>query len=122
MGATRDTVLVVDDDREVVAVLAEALAEAGFRVRVAYDGQMALEAIRHAGADLVIADVRMPRLDGLALARALRDRANPPVVLLMSAWPLPSAEPGVEAIGKPFDLDRVVAAAAAAVARGRPIR
>jgi len=118
----RDTVLVVDDDREVVAVLAEALAEAGFRVRVAYDGQMALEAISHAGADVVIADVRMPRLDGLALARALRDRANPAPVLLMSAWPLPAPDPGVEVIGKPFDLDRVVAAAAAAVARGRLLR
>ncbi len=111
------TVLIVDDDREVVAVLAEALTEAGYRVRVAYDGQMAMEALGHAGTDLVIADLMMPRLDGLGLLRALRERPDPAPVLMISAWPGLSTEPGLQVIAKPFDLDEVIAAASALIRR-----
>jgi DNA-binding response OmpR family regulator len=115
------TVLIVDDDHAVVAVLAEALTEAGFRVRIAYDGQMAMEAISHAGTDLVIADVRMPRLDGHALLRNLRDRPDPVPVLLISAWPGATSDPEVAVISKPFDIDEMIAAAVNAIGH-RPIK
>ena len=115
------TVLIVDDDRETVATLAEALAEAGFAVRIAYDGEMALDAIDRAQADVVLADVRMPRLDGVGLLRQLGSREPRTPVLLMTAWPATVGEhaPGIPVMRKPIDLDAVVAAVSAAMGRVR---
>jgi PAS domain S-box-containing protein len=84
----RDTparVLVADDNTDMRDYLARLLSGVGYQVESVSDGQQALEAIRARVPDLVISDVMMPRLDGLALVAALRtDRrtATLPVVLL----------------------------------------
>jgi CheY-like chemotaxis protein len=109
------TVLIADDDRALVAVLSEALAEEGYNVRIAYDGRMAIEAIQHASADLVIADIQMPRMSGLELHEAIRSRPRPVPVVLMSAWPALAAREDVVVLEKPFDLDQVLATVASAL-------
>ena len=68
----RTTVLVVDDHADIRDYVRSVL-EPDYRVLEAADGQFGLECAREALPDLVIADVMMPRLDGLGLARALRD-------------------------------------------------
>jgi two-component system chemotaxis sensor kinase CheA len=81
-----DVVLAEDSlaTREVLRVLLE---EQGFRVRVAADGDEALQRIVERAPDVLVSDVNMPRRDGLSLARALRARAETerlPIVLLTS--------------------------------------
>ena len=81
-------VLVVDDDPGLRAVLARALADAGYRVLTAADGE---EALALAGTligqlGLVITDIRMPVMDGLTLAGRLAHLPSPPPVLFISGY------------------------------------
>ena len=79
------TVLIVDDDPEFRRVARELLADAGLTaVAEAVDGQGALAAVERFRPDAVLLDVHLPDSDGFALARALRDRARRPRVLLTS--------------------------------------
>jgi CheY-like chemotaxis protein len=68
------TVLVVDDDRELAGVLAEALGELGYRVECAHDGEGALRHIGELRPAAIILDLLMPRMDGLALLSVLDAR------------------------------------------------
>ena len=78
-------VLLVDDDRSLLDVLSLAFGEAGHEPRIAADGLAALESIRAAPPELVVADVNMPRLDGFSLCRRLRESGDrTPIILLTS--------------------------------------
>ena len=66
-------VLVVEDEPALAAAVSEALTDAGFRVDRAGDGQEALERIRERVYDLVVCDLKMPRMDGRALYKAISD-------------------------------------------------
>jgi CheY-like chemotaxis protein len=102
-------VLVVDDDPDTLALLAEILAGAGYRVRTARDGAEALAAIAHARPDALVTDVRMPGLGGPDLAAALRERGERiPTVLVSATAPPPGAGP-LPFVAKPFDLDHLLA-------------
>ncbi len=68
-----DRILIVDDEEDILYVLEGHLTRAGYSVTTARDGKEALARFREARHDLVIADVRMPKLDGLGLLRALRE-------------------------------------------------
>jgi len=68
-----DRILVVDDEEDILYVLEGHLTRAGYSVTTARDGEEALTRFREARHDLVIADVRMPKLDGLGLLKALRE-------------------------------------------------
>jgi DNA-binding response OmpR family regulator len=77
--------LVVDDDRQLIEVLSIALGDAGHEVRAAHDGLEALDLVRSFRPALVVADVNMPRLDGFAMCRRLREGGDAtPIVLLTS--------------------------------------
>jgi len=102
------SVLVVDDDPAIAAILAEALDEEGYNVRRAYNGQQALDAIELEPVDLVISDVVMPQVNGLALTEQLRDADIQTPVVLMSAMLGSIALPGVSFVRKPFDVDHVL--------------
>ena len=84
---TAARVLVADDNTDMREYLARLLGGAGYRVDTVIDGQQALEAVRADVPDLVVSDVMMPRLDGLALVSALRadSRTAAVPVLLLSA-------------------------------------
>ena len=68
-------VLVVEDEPALAAAVSEALTDAGFRVDRAADGQEALDRVRENVYDLVVCDLKMPRMDGRAFYRALADTA-----------------------------------------------
>lgn len=83
----RAHVLVVDDALAVRELQRSILQRAGYDVRVASDGEEALALLAERGADLVLTDIEMPRMDGLQLTRAIRSRpalAGLPVVVLTS--------------------------------------
>ncbi|HSN13140.1 MAG TPA: response regulator, partial [Anaeromyxobacteraceae bacterium] len=78
-------VLVVDDDAGVRYTLREILESEGLAVDEAGDGEEALRALDGGGHALVITDLRMPRLDGMALLKAIAARAPAPRVVLVTA-------------------------------------
>lgn len=77
-----ETILVVDDDREIVGAIALLLEAEGFRVLKAYDGMEALEKAVDPLLRLIIMDVMMPKLDGLSAVLRIRERQNLPILVL----------------------------------------
>lgn len=76
------TVLVVDDDRDIVSAISRLLKDEGLNVLTAYDGLEALEIIAERQVELLIIDVMMPRLDGLSALMKIRQHNNIPVIVL----------------------------------------
>jgi DNA-binding NtrC family response regulator len=114
-------VLVVDDDAGVRYTLREILESEGLAVDEAADGEEALRKLDAGGHALVITDLRMPRLDGMALLRAITARAQAPRVVLVTAHG--SERQAVEAMKagafdyfrKPFEPDELLAVVRRAV-------
>ena len=120
-GISRPRILVVDDEASIRDLLAKTLALAEYDVDVAADGRSALERMRLYPYDLLIADLRMPGMDGLAVIReAKRYKADLPVLIITGYSTESSA---IEAVNlgvagyltKPFRVPQVLAAAAKAL-------
>jgi len=78
------SVLVVDDERDIVELLRHALTQAGFRVVSAGDGRQAIDLARRERPDLIVLDLMLPELSGTEVARALkRDEATRAIPILM---------------------------------------
>lgn len=75
------TILICDDDRDIRRALRIYLTGEGYRVLEAENGAQALE-LQESGVDLVLMDVMMPGMDGMAATMKLRERSNVPVILL----------------------------------------
>ncbi|HWK80420.1 MAG TPA: response regulator [Thermomicrobiales bacterium] len=104
MARNGRTVLVVDDERYIVDLLTDLLDDEGYRVISAFDGLAALQKVKEEAPDLILADIMMPRLDGLALLTRIREEYSGVPVVLMSAAVTPLMHE-VPYIAKPFDLD-----------------
>jgi two-component system, OmpR family, response regulator MprA len=102
------SILVVDDDREIAAILTEVLAVEGFDVRNVQDGATALHEISRAPPDLIISDVSMPFIDGVVLTKNLRARGIQIPIVLVSAALRHFDMAGVIFLAKPFDLDEMI--------------
>jgi len=101
------TILVVDDDATLRCLLAIALEDAGYRVEEAHDGIQALAQVGRCSPDLILTDLRMPRLDGIELARLLAPHTPPTPLILMSADPLPP-NCSLPFIRKPFQIEELL--------------
>ena len=75
-------VLVVDDEPRIVEVVRDYLADAGYRVSTARSGDEALRHVRSITPDLVVLDLGLPGMDGLDVARAVRQTSNVPIIML----------------------------------------
>jgi DNA-binding response OmpR family regulator len=75
-------ILLVDDDASLLVVLAEQLHDDGYEVATARDGQEALRRLEAGWPDLILLDLMMPRVDGLALARQIKADADLPIIVL----------------------------------------
>lgn len=104
---SKPSVLIVDDDPRVVDVLQELLEDEGFKVHCEGDGRNALHSIERHQPDVVLADMRMPIMDGVTLLQEITDRWEEIDVIMMSATESPAGLP-VPFIQKPFDLEEVV--------------
>lgn len=76
------TVLVVDDDREIVESIAIFLQADGYLVRKAYNGLEALDIVMTENVHLIILDIMMPELDGIKTLLKVRESKNLPIILL----------------------------------------
>ncbi|HEX9017328.1 MAG TPA: response regulator [Chloroflexota bacterium] len=109
----RRTVLVVDDDEDLCALVAAVLVEEGYAVETAANGQEALTAVERNLPDLIVLDMKMPVMDGREFARkfhSLYDHLSPIVILTASVDGRVRADE-VEAtdwLAKPFDLGALV--------------
>ena len=119
--------LLVDDDRVILATLAEELSEHGFDVVTASSGEQAVAICCASAPDLVIMDIRMPTLNGIDAARQIRERVGVPV-LFLSAYSdreqvaLAVSEGAFGYLVKPVNSERLLPAIQAAVARAQDSR
>lgn len=115
-------ILVVDDEKGIRFLLSEVLLSKGFEVCMAKDGQESLDQMEKDNFDLVITDINMPRLDGIAMLKTMKKSGRREKVIVMTANPsdkrlLSTDVPDVLAhLHKPFNinsfLDTVVVAMA----------
>ena len=77
-----NTILVVDDEKNIVQLARLYLGNEGFHVEEAYDGRQALDKARSVHPDLVILDTMMPEMDGLTVCKELRKTSSVPVIIL----------------------------------------
>ena len=118
------TILVVDDDAHIREVVRFALAKAGLEVIEAGDGQKALELFRRTNPDLIVLDITMPELDGLAVCREVRKTSDVPILFLSSRTDEVDRVVGLEVGGddyviKPFSPRELVARVQAILKRTR---
>ena len=106
------TVLVVDDDTSILDTVTSILSGEGYDVVSAASGQEALDAVALKQPLLILLDMRMPIMDGWAVARALRAQGNSVPIIVMTAaesakrW---ADEVGAEGyLAKPFGLDELL--------------
>src|SRR5678815_515766 len=113
MFPEKKQILVVDDEANLRRVLSAQLARDGYEVHDAEDGETALAFLKEHHIDLVITDLRMPKVDGMELLRAaLRDDPSRPVVMLTAHGTVDNAVEALKTgafdyITKPFDQNEV---------------
>ena len=127
MNATgRDPrVLVVEDDEEIAQVLQRSLRLEGYEVRVAADGEAALDQSAAFNPDLVILDLGLPKLDGMEVARRLRSADDVPILMLTARDALEARVEGLDAgaddyLVKPFERQELLARLRALLRRRPP--
>jgi two-component system alkaline phosphatase synthesis response regulator PhoP len=114
--ATHDTgeapsVLVIDDEDYLVDLIATTLESEGYQVYLAYNGRDGLERARSAKIDLIITDIMMPYLGGIALMDAIRADEHTrdiPIILISAATRPLQERPKVTFIAKPFDINKML--------------
>jgi DNA-binding NtrC family response regulator len=122
------TVLIVDDEKNIRATLARGLRLEGYRAEEAANGAEALKILDEGGIDLVLLDVQMPEMDGLALLSAMRERGlSVPSIVLTAHGSVERAVQAVKLgaydfIEKPPSIERIVLAAGNALDRDRLLR
>jgi two-component system response regulator ChvI len=108
------SIALVDDDRNILTSVSIALQAEGFAVRIYSDGEAALKAFAENAPDLVVLDIKMPRLDGMEVLRRLREKSQVPVIFLTSKddeldEALGLAMGADDYIAKPFSLRLLIA-------------
>src|SRR5271168_1349437 len=117
-------ILVVEDERRMADLLERTLHEDGHQVVVAHDGREGLEIARGSPFDVIVLDVMLPVLDGLAVARSLRDGRNQTPVLMLTARDaamdvVTGLDSGADDyLTKPFSIDVLLARLRAVSRRG----
>src|SRR4030065_1739164 len=116
------TILIIEDEPELVRVLRSYLDQAGFNVLTAGRGDTGLSTWEHKRPDLVLLDLNLPGMDGLDVAREIRRKADTPLIMLTAPVDETDRLIGLELgaddyITKPFSPREVVARARAVVRR-----
>ena len=115
VAAPEARLLVVDDEPNILELLAASLRFAGFEVATATHGQQAVDVVRTFRPDLLVLDVMMPGIDGFTVVRRLRETGNRAPVLFLTARDATEDKitgltiGGDDYVTKPFSLDEVIA-------------
>jgi len=118
----KPNILVVDDEPQITRVLKTTLASHGYSIRTAHDGDEAVQLMKDWPPDLVITDLRMPNMDGLALCRHVRAKSEVPIIVLSVRGEERSKVEALDAgaddyVTKPFSVDELLARVRAALRR-----
>jgi two-component system alkaline phosphatase synthesis response regulator PhoP len=116
------TILVVEDERQIAEIAGDYLKRAGFAVLVSGDGASALEIARSRQPALIVLDLGLPRVDGLEVAKKLRRESNVPIIMLTARVEESDRLAGLEIgaddyITKPFSPRELVARVQAVLRR-----
>lgn len=111
---TRPHILVVDDESQITRVLRTTLSAQGYEIRVANDGETALEMVKDFAPDLVITDLAMPNMNGIELCRNLRRVSQVPILVLSVRGEERSKVEALDSgaddyITKPFSIEELLA-------------
>jgi len=117
MNKGNRVILVVDDNRDNLRLLSTILSDAGYGVRVAMNGEMALESVNSTPVDLILLDIRMPGVDGYEVCRRLKSDEKTkdiPVLFISAAKEIEEkvksfSVGGVDYISKPFQSEEILA-------------
>jgi len=123
VGATR--VLLVDDDRQLCAMLSEYLSADGFKVAAVHDGQAGVHEARGGAFDVIVMDITMPVIDGFEALRRIRAESAVPVLMLTARGDELDRIVGLEIgaddyLPKPFNPRELTARLRAILRRSRP--
>ena len=118
-------ILVVDDDPEILSVVRRGLAYEGYTIDTAADGAEALAKAREKEPDLAILDVMMPGMDGIEVARLLRQGSDIPILMLTAKGTVADKVAGLgsgadDYLVKPFAFDELFARVKALLRRRQP--
>jgi two-component system response regulator MprA len=121
----RPRVLVVEDDTDIAGVLRRSLDKEGYDVRVAGDGEAALDAAGVFEPDAVVLDLGLPKLDGVEVCRRLRTEGDVPILILTARDALEARVEGLDSgaddyLVKPFERDELLARIRALLRRRPP--
>ncbi len=111
---TNNSILVIDDDKNILEIISLYLSKEGFTVFTGERGDTALELFRKTKPALVVLDVMLPGMDGLAVLHQLRSESEVPVIMLTARGGTPERVQGLELgaddyIPKPFDAKELLA-------------
>ncbi|HEX7297813.1 MAG TPA: response regulator transcription factor [Solirubrobacteraceae bacterium] len=125
LGGRDPRVLVVEDDEEIAQVLQRSLRLEGYDVRIAGDGETALDQSVAFNPDLVILDLGLPKLDGIEVARRLRSADDVPILMLTARDALEARVEGLDSgaddyLVKPFERQELLARLRALLRRRPP--
>ncbi len=110
------SILVVDDEPALINILGILLTDEGYVVHIARDGFEAWQQIQQTPPDVLITDIRMPRLNGHGLIQLVRVNGHRFPVVAISAHAAKLNLPGVHHLAKPFDIEELLATIARLVA------
>jgi two-component system, OmpR family, response regulator MprA len=121
----RPRVLVVEDDTDIAGVLRRSLDKEGYDVRLAGDGEAAIETAGVFEPDAVVLDLGLPRLDGVEVCRRLREEGDVPILILTARDALEARVEGLDTgaddyLVKPFERDELLARLRALLRRRPP--
>ena len=122
---TSAKVMIVEDESNLRLVLGKELQRLGYTVQAASDGEAALKLLEEAGVDVLLSDINMPGISGVELLRRVRERANPPEVILLTGYA--TVETAVEAmklgaydyLSKPYRIGELDALVRSAIEKRR---
>ena len=121
-----NTILVIDDDRNILAILELYLQKAGFQVATCADGAMALAAFHETRPALVVLDVMLPGRDGWSVLHDIRMEGETPVIMLTAKGDTGDRVQGLDLgaddyVSKPFDAKELIARIKAVLRRSVPV-
>ena len=125
MTETKPRILVVDDEPQLTRVLLRSLTSKGYDVRIAGDGEFALQTFHDWPPSLVVTDLAMPNMGGLELCRKLREISELPIIVLSVRGEEKTKVEALDAgaddyVTKPFGMDELLARIRAALRRQPP--
>src|SRR5256885_14317070 len=123
MPAKKTTILVVDDDLQLLKIVAHNLVAEGYQVLTEREGQHALETIERDTPDLVLLDIMLPRMDGLQVCQRAREFSAVPIIIITARGQSQDKIKGLDLgaddyLTKPFRVDELLARVRAVVRPG----